>query len=107
MNLTEIIAATGQRIRFGKLPAERLTNAEVKAVLETALEVLQEGLLTEGRVEIQDFAVLELRTQSIQPGGVLQSVGQGAHPLLTTTRQRWLLRPSRQLRAAARQRRGG
>lgn len=107
MNLTEIIEATGQRVRLGKIPAERLTNAEVKAVLETALLVLQEGLLTEGRVEIQDFAVLELRTQTIRPAGVLKPIGQGTQPVLTATRQRWLLRPSRQLRAAARQQRGG
>jgi nucleoid DNA-binding protein len=102
MNLTRIIEETGKRVRLGKIPADRLTNAEVKTVLETAIEVLREGLIQEGRVEIQDFAVLELRTQTIRPSGVLQPVGQGRQPLLTTTRQRWLFRPSRPLRAAAR-----
>jgi nucleoid DNA-binding protein len=102
MNLTQIIEATGKRVRLGKLPADRLTNAEVKEVLETALEVLKAGLIVEGRVELQDFAVLEVRTVTIQPGGVLQPAGQGRQPLATTTRQRWLFRPSRALRAAAR-----
>jgi nucleoid DNA-binding protein len=102
MNLTRIIEETGKRVRLGKIPADRLIHAQIKEVLETALTVIQTALLTEGRVEMQDFAVLELRNQVIQPGGVLQPVGQGTHPLLTTTRQRWLFRPSRKLRERAR-----
>jgi nucleoid DNA-binding protein len=90
MNLTHIIEATGKRVRRGKLPANRLTNAEIKEVLETAIEVLKEGLIREGRVEIQGFAVLEVRTVTIQTGE------------LFTKRQRWVFRPSRQLREQTR-----
>jgi nucleoid DNA-binding protein len=86
MNLTQIIEATGKRIRHGKLPADRLTNAEVKTVLETAIEVLKEGLLKEGRVEIQGFAVLEVRMEILRTNET------------TTTRHRWRLRPARTLK---------
>lgn len=44
MNLTQIIEETGKRIRIGKSHADKLTNAEIKEVIEIALNVVEQGL---------------------------------------------------------------
>lgn len=102
MNLTQIVEETGKRIRLGKRHADKLTNVEIKEVLDVAIQVLQEGLLREGRVEIQDFAVLEVVTTPVKAGGQLQSLSGKPHAN-STVRRRWLFRPARGLRQAARQ----
>ena len=101
MNLTQIIEETGKRIRLGKRHADKLTNIEIKAVLETALAVLQEGLVREGRVEIQDFAVLEMREAQVKTGGYLKPFGGATTVRAVGVRRRWLFRPAQALREAA------
>jgi nucleoid DNA-binding protein len=87
MNLTQIIAETGRRVRLGKLPADKLTNAEVKAVLETAIAVMSEGLQSDGRIEIQGFAVIERKVTAVKP-----TVFRGK--VRTGERVRWMIRLS-------------
>jgi len=100
MNLTQIIEETGKRIRLGKRHTDKLTNVEIKEVLDIALAVLQEGLAREGRVEIQDFAVIEVVTTPVKTSGHLKSFG-GSEPIrVASVRRRWLFRPARRLRAA-------
>ena len=106
MNLTQIIEETGKRIRLGKRHADKLTNVEIKEVLETALAVLQEGLVREGRVEIQDFAVLEVVVTSVKTGGQLAPFG-GTTPVRAGERRRWLFRPAQALREAAKGKNNG
>lgn len=101
MNLTQIIEETGKRIRLGKRQADKLTNVEIKQVLDIALDVLQEGLLQEGRVEIQDFAVLEIVTTPVKTGGQLTPFGGTTPVRAVGMRRRWLFRPAQVLRKAA------
>ena len=67
MNLTQMIAETGRRVRRGKFPQQKLTNEQVKQVLEVAMEVMREGLHDEGRVEVQGFLVIERVTTPVKP----------------------------------------
>jgi len=66
MNLTQIIAETGRRVRLGKSPRDKLSNEQVKQVLEVAMEVMREGLHDEGRVEVQGFLVIERVTTPVK-----------------------------------------
>jgi len=102
MNLTQIIEETGKRIRLGKRHADKLTNVEIKEVLDIALVVLQEGLVREGRVEIQDFAVIEVVVTPVKTGGHLTSFGSPTSMHMAGLRRRWIFRPARRLRAAMR-----
>jgi nucleoid DNA-binding protein len=102
MNLTQIIEETGKRIRLGKRQTDKLTNVEIKEVLDTALVVLQDGLVREGRIEIQGFAVLEVITSLVKAKGELKSVTGQAH-LNPRLRRRWIFRPSQRLRDALKQ----
>lgn len=101
MNLTQIIEETGKRIRLGKRQADKLTNVEIKHVLDTALGILQEGLVREGRVEIQDFAVLEIVVTPVKTGGQLSPFGSATTDRAVGIRRRWLFRPAKALRQAA------
>ena len=103
MNLTQIIEETGKRIRLGKRHADKLTNVEIKEVLDIALAVLQEGLVQEGRVEIQDFAVLEVVTTRVKTGGQLTPFGGTTPVRVASMRRRWLFHPAQALRQALRQ----
>ena len=103
MNLTQIIEETGKRIRLGKRNADKLTNVEIKEILDIVLAVLQEGLVRDGRVEIQDFAVLEVVVTPVKPGGQLASFGGISPARMAGVRQRWLFRPSQKLRDASKQ----
>ena len=67
MNLTQIIAETGRRVRLGKSPRHKLSNEQVKEVLELAMEVMREGLHDEGRIEVQGFLVIERITTKVKP----------------------------------------
>jgi nucleoid DNA-binding protein len=67
MNLTQIVRETGRRVRRGKMRREQLTNEQVKLVLENAVEVMREGLATEGRLEIQGFLVIERKVTPVKP----------------------------------------
>ena len=87
MNLTQIIAETGRRIRRGKSPKKKLTNEQVKVVLETAVGVMREGLYDEGRVEIQGFAVIERVTTKVKPVRLNGRLTRGE-------RTRWVIRMS-------------
>jgi len=100
MNLTQIIEETGKRLRLGKRHADKLTNVEIKEVLDIALAVLQEGLVQEGRVEIQDFAVLEVVTTRVKTGGHLTSFGSPTSIHSAGIRRRWVFRPSQLLKEA-------
>src|SRR5262245_8285956 len=93
MNLTRLIEETGKRIRPGKPAGDGLTNAEIKEVLEIAIEVLKGTLIEEGRVEIQHFAVIEVRRIPVRSGTV-QPAGRGAQRVI------WLIRPAQALRRA-------
>jgi nucleoid DNA-binding protein len=88
MNLTKIIEETGRRIRAGKMPAEKLTNADVKEVLETAVEVMKQALLDEGRIEIQGFFVIEIKQSSVKPTTLRGKVTK-------SKRIRWIIKPSK------------
>lgn len=87
MNLTKIIEETGRRIRAGKMPTEKLTNADVKEVLEAAVEVMKQGLLEEGRIEIQNFAVIEVKCTTVKPTKLNGKLTRGE-------RKRWVIRLS-------------
>ncbi len=98
MNLTKIIEETGRRIRAGKMPAEKLTNADVKEVLETAVEVMKQALLEDGRIEIQGFAVIEVKRTAVKPSTLTTLSGQVKQ--LPKERIRWVIRPNATLRRA-------
>lgn len=106
MNLTKIIEQTGRRIRAGKMPAEKLTNADVKEVLEAAVEVMKEALIVEGRIEIQNFAVIEARKIVLKKtSNLLAQVRYGDSLTLekretSAIRIRWFFRPNNKLRNA-------
>lgn len=85
MNLTEIIRETGKRIRQGKLRREQLTNEQVKLVLENAIEVMREGLASEGRMEIQGFLVIERKVTPVKPTRFRGKLRKGE-------RVRWVVR---------------
>ena len=87
MNLTQIIAETGRRVRRGKSPKKKLTNEQVKEVLEAAVEIMREGLHDEGRVEIQGFAVIERVTTKVKPVRLNGKLTRGE-------RTRWVIRMS-------------
>jgi nucleoid DNA-binding protein len=91
MNLTRIIEETGRRIRAGKMPAEKMTNADVKEILETAIEVMKEALLDEGHIEIQNFAVIEARQIPVK------SVWLNGQ-ITKKYRVNWAFRPTRRIR---------
>jgi nucleoid DNA-binding protein len=92
MNLTKIIEETGRRIRAGKMPAEKLTNADVKEILEMAVEVMKQTLLEEGRIEIQNFAVIEVKRTKVKPSQINGYTRK-------EERVRWLIRVSQQLKS--------
>lgn len=90
MNLSKIIEETGKRVRAGKLPADKLTNAEIKEVLETAIEIMKEALMDEQRIEIQGFAVIEVKRSKVKQVMLNGKVTSGE-------RKRWVIRGSREL----------
>ena len=100
MNLTQIIEETGKRIRLGKRQADKLTNVEIKEVLEAALRVVQDGLQQEGRIEIQNFGVLEIIDTAVKSSGPLTSFGSLTPVYASNHRRRWVFRPARRLRGA-------
>lgn len=100
MNLTQIIEETGKRIRLGKRHAEKLTNAEIKEVLEIALSVVGQGLQQDRRIEIQDFGVLEITETEVRTGGRLTPFGKNESIQVSNHRSRWVFRPARRLRQA-------
>ena len=90
MNLTKIIEETGRRIRAGKMPSEKLTNADVKEILETAVEVMKQAILEEGRIEIQGFVVIEVKLTTVKP-----TVFNGK--ITKAERRRWVIKPSKMI----------
>jgi nucleoid DNA-binding protein len=90
MNLTKIIEETGRRIRAGKMPAEKLTNADVKEVLEAAIAVMKQALIEEERIEIQGFAVIEMKRTPVKPTVLNGKITKGE-------RVRWIFRASREM----------
>jgi nucleoid DNA-binding protein len=103
MNLTQIIEETGKRVRLGKRHTEKMSNVQIKEVLDVALAVLQEGLVREGRIEIQGFAVIEVVMVSVKAGGQLKPFGGAtSQKVRSAIRRRWLFRPAQALRRAAR-----
>ncbi|GEM_PF-2386035 len=103
MNLTQIIEETGKRIRLGKRHAEKLTNAEIKEVLEIALKVATQGFQQDRRIEIQDFGVLEIIEREVKVGGRLTPFGSQEPIQGAKRRRRWVFRPARRLREALEQ----
>jgi nucleoid DNA-binding protein len=98
MNFSRIIEITGQRLRLGKVYSERLSNAQIKEVLEMAIQVMEEALIEEGRIEIQGFAVIEvIRTDVKQSKQFTQFDGKTIQ--LPQQRIRWLFRPNKILRS--------
>jgi nucleoid DNA-binding protein len=103
MNLTKIIEETGRRMRAGKMPSEKLTNADVKEVLETAIEVMKQALIEEERIEIQGFAVIEVKRTAIRNPKTLTTL-DGEMRQLPAERIRWIIRPNATLRGQAKRR---
>ena len=69
MNKRDTITAIGQKTR--------MRNYEVQKVVEALLDVWTEELVDGGRIEIQNFLVLELQTTRRQGNlGTLTSQGQ-------------------------------
>ena len=87
MNLTQVIQETGRRVRRGKMPAEKPTNTEIKQVLETALAVMCAGVHADGRLEIQNVAVIERVTTPVKRVRLNGQLTRGE-------RTRWLIRVS-------------
>lgn len=106
MNLSRIIEITGQRLRIGKVYRERLSNAQVKQVLEMAVQVMEEGLIEEGRIEIQGFAVFEVKQITVKnPRNLFPKMNSDKNTRLQNSqtaiaRTRWLFKPSQKLRDA-------
>lgn len=97
MNLTQIIAETGKRVRLGKTRDDQLTNAQIKQVLDTAVEIMKEGLIDEGRIEVQDFAVFEvIRSQVENPNTLTTFDGDAVK--MPAERVRWVFKPSKAFR---------
>ena len=92
MNLTQIIEQTGKRLRMGKPPTERLTNAQVKEVLEAALDIMKQALKDEGRIEIQGFLVIERTETPVKAGGKLKPFGAETMTPTGTIRRGWRVR---------------
>jgi nucleoid DNA-binding protein len=103
MNLTQIIEETGKRIRLGKRHTEKLTNSEIKEVLEIALNVVEKGFQQDKRIEIQDFGVLEISEREVKVGGRLTPFGSKEPIQGANHRRRWVFRPARRLREALEQ----
>ena len=97
MNLTQIIAETGKRVRLGKTRDDQLTNAQIKQVLDTAVEIMKEGLIDEERIEIQDFAVLEVVRSPVKNPNTLTTF-DGDVLKMPSERVRWVMRPGKKLR---------
>jgi nucleoid DNA-binding protein len=106
MNLSRIIEITGQRLRIGKVYSERLSNAQIKEVLEMAVQVIEEALINEGRIEIQGFAVIEvIQITTKNPRNLFPKANSDKNTSLQNSqtriaRTRWLFKPSQKLRAA-------
>lgn len=104
MNLSRIIEITGQRLRIGKVYSERLSNAQIKEVLEMVVQVMEEALMEEGRIEIQGFAVLEVKQFTVKnPRNLFPKMNSDKNTSLqnsqtTIARTRWLFKPSQKLR---------
>jgi hypothetical protein len=49
------------------LSVEKLTNPDIKEILETAVEVMKQALLEEGHNEIQNVAVIEVKRTQVKP----------------------------------------
>jgi len=92
MNLTQLIARTGQKLGEGKPPSEYLTNAEVKAVLETTIGIMREAVHEEGRLEIQGFLVIERTETLVKPSGTLKPYGIPPTERRATARRGWQVR---------------
>jgi nucleoid DNA-binding protein len=88
MNLTRIIEETGRHIRAGKMPAEKITNADVKQVLETAVDVMKQALFEDERIEIQGFVVIELKRTAVKPSALNGKMRK-------EERLRWVIKPSK------------
>src|SRR5258708_19338413 len=69
MNKRDIIAAIGQKTR--------MRNHDVQLVVESLLDLWTEELANGGRVEIQNFLVLEVRTT--RPQGNLGTLTSRGH----------------------------
>ncbi len=85
MNLTQMIEETGRRVRHGKVRTEHLSNAQVKLILETAMQVMHEALKDEGRIEIQNFLVIERKITPVKPTPFKNCMRK-------TERKRWRVR---------------
>ena len=70
LNKKKMVREIGQRTR--------LTNREVQLVLETLIEVWAKELITDGRIELQNFIVLE--TQIIDRGEQPGTLSKGSAP---------------------------
>ena len=93
MNKRDTIAAIGQKTR--------LRNHDIQQVVETLLEVWTEELAAGGRIEIQNFLVLETNIQ--QRHGELGTLTSGGRVLKVPTQRTQLrVRVSKYLRARLR-----
>lgn len=91
MNKREMITAIGKKIR--------MRNHDVQKVVEALFEVCTDELARGGRIEIQNFMVLEAQTKerSGNTGTLYSRDGQTPH--IPATRTRIRISPSKYLRS--------
>jgi nucleoid DNA-binding protein len=92
MNFTQLTQETGKRLRAGKMPKHKLTNLQVREVLEVAIQIMKETLDKAERIEIERFAVIEVHIITIKPS-LSPLTGQP----LPTQRIRWVIKRSSRL----------
>src|SRR5204862_22636 len=94
MNKRDTITAIGQRTR--------MRNHDVQVVIETLLELWTDELARGGRIEIQNFLVLELQTTRRQ-GNLGTLISQGREVKIPPLRREVRVRTSKYLRKRIRE----
>lgn len=91
MNKREMITAVGNKIR--------MRNHDVQKVLEAILEVMTDELARGGRIEVQNFMVLEAQTTERKGNAGTLYSRNGQTPNIPITRTRIRISPSKYLRS--------
>ena len=94
MNKRDLITLIGERTR--------MRNHDIQRVVEALLEVWLEEIASGGRIEIQNFLVLEVRTTRRQ-GALGRLVSGGRENQIPSHSRRVVVRPSKHLRRLMRQ----
>jgi len=91
MNKYSTIRAVGQQLR--------MRNHEVQQVLEAVISLWSEELAHGGRIEIENFLVLEVKTIQRTADNLGTLMANGKRVVIPSKRQEIKVRPSKKLRA--------